>query len=68
MSIEIVVNGDARTVDPGTTVAGLLRELGLDPARLAIELDKRIVRRAQWERTVLANGSRLEIVQFVGGG
>ena len=68
MSIEIVVNGDVREVVAGMTVAGLLRELGLDPARVAVELDRRIVRKAQWDETVLAGGARLEIVQFVGGG
>ena len=40
----------------------------LDPERLAIELDRRIVKRAQWNNTVLPAGAILEIVQFVGGG
>ncbi len=68
MSIEIVVNGDPREVAQGLTVAGLVRELDLDPARVAVELDRRIVRKAQWDDTVLSSGARLEIVQFVGGG
>ena len=68
MSIEIVVNGEVREVPQGLTVAGLLQSLDLDPARVAVELDRRIVRKTQWEDTVLAGGARLEIVQFVGGG
>ena len=67
-SISIVVNGEERTVPQGDTIAGLVGSLGLDPERLAIELNRRIVKRAQWPATVLAAGSQLEIVQFVGGG
>ena len=66
--ISIVVNGDGRTVRSGETISGLIGALGLDPERLAVELDRRIVKRADWSSTVLANGSQLEIVQFVGGG
>lgn len=67
-SISIVVNGEHRTVPRGDTIAGLIRSLGLDPERLAVELNRRIVKRAEWSSTVLAAGSQLEIVQFVGGG
>jgi thiamine biosynthesis protein ThiS len=68
MSIQIVVNGEPRAVDGGLTLARLLLDLGLDPARVAVELDRRIVRRAEWEETAVSDGARLEIVQFVGGG
>jgi thiamine biosynthesis protein ThiS len=68
MSIEIVVNGEGRSVAPDLNVATLLGELGLDPARVAVELDRRIVRRSQWEETPVLAGAKLEIVQFVGGG
>jgi len=66
--IGIVVNGDAREVRQGETIAGLVHTLGLDPERLAVELDRRIVKRAQWSSTPLAAGAQVEIVQFVGGG
>lgn len=65
---EIVVNGDRRLVDPGVTVAGIVELLGLPADRVAVELDRRIVRRPDWEGTRLASGSQLEIVHFVGGG
>jgi len=68
MGIQIVVNGEPKSVAEGLTVMGLLRLLELDPARVAVELDRRIVKPAMWEDTVLAEGARLEIVQFVGGG
>jgi thiamine biosynthesis protein ThiS len=66
--LSIVVNGAERPVFAGQTIAGLLAELGLDPARVAIELDRRIVKRPEWDSLALAAGARLEIVQFVGGG
>ena len=66
--IEILVNGEARTVSSGQTILGLLRELKLEPARVAVELDRRIVKQPHWRGTVLAPGARVEIVQFVGGG
>ena len=68
MFIEIVVNGETKPIAEGLTLAGLLRQLELDPARVAVELDRRIVRKAEWDTTTLAGGARLEIVQFVGGG
>ncbi len=67
-AFRIVVNGENREVRSGQTIAGLVRTLELDPERLAIELDRRIVKRAAWASTVLPDGARLEIVQFVGGG
>lgn len=67
-TIEIMVNGEAREVPHGLTVLGLLNSLGLDPGRVAVELDRRIVRQPEWPHTLLRTGSNLEIVQFVGGG
>ena len=66
--LTIVVNGAERPVFAGRTLAGLLQDLGLDPARVAIELDRRIVKRQDWETLQLTAGARIEIVQFVGGG
>lgn len=64
----VVVNGDPREVHAGETIADLVRDLQLDPERLAVELDRRIVKRAQWASTPLVAGAQIEIVQFVGGG
>ena len=65
---QIVVNGESQTVPPGETVLGLLHSLNLDPARVAVELDRRILKKPLWAETALQDGSSLEIVQFVGGG
>ena len=63
-----MVNGERRTASEGQTILGLLRELQLDPARVAVELDRRIVKQPHWDETGSPPGARLEIVQFVGGG
>jgi thiamine biosynthesis protein ThiS len=64
----ITVNGENRPAKPGTTVADLLRELGLDSARVAIERNLEILPRPKWTETTVEPGDRYEIVQFVGGG
>jgi sulfur carrier protein len=66
--LHIVVNGEERAVSEGTTVAGLLADLGLARQHVAVEANREIVPRAQHELRMLATGDRLEIVTFVGGG
>ena len=68
MQIEIVLNGEQRSAPEGETVLGLLQQLDIDPARVAIELDRRILKAPLWAETVLRPGAEIEIVQFVGGG
>jgi thiamine biosynthesis protein ThiS len=68
MPIEIVINGERHTTTEGQTVLGLLHQLQLEPARVAVELDRRIVRQPAWSQTVVQEGAQIEIVQFVGGG
>ena len=66
--MRILVNGEEREVAAGTSVAELVRELGLASERVAIERNGRIVRRAEHGRTVLEEGDRVEVVTLVGGG
>jgi len=68
MPIEIVLNGEARSAREGETVLGLLEQLQIDPERVAIELDRRILKRPLWADTALRPGAEIEIVHFVGGG
>jgi thiamine biosynthesis protein ThiS len=68
IAIAITVNGEARAAKPGATVTDLLRELGLDSGRVAIERNLEILPRPQWPDTRVTVGDRYEIVQFVGGG
>jgi sulfur carrier protein len=67
-SVEITLNGAARRLPPEQTLLELLGELALDPAQVAIEMDRRIVKRDEWASLRPAAGARIEIVQFVGGG
>jgi thiamine biosynthesis protein ThiS len=64
----ISVNGETRAALPGATVIDLLRELGLDSGRVAIERNLEILPRQKWTETQVVPGDRYEIVQFVGGG
>jgi thiazole synthase len=66
--LEIVVNGTARSARPGATLASLLSELGVAPERVAVERNLDIVARERFPETSLAEGDRIEIIQFVGGG
>ena len=67
-TITITVNGETRAANPGATVTDLLRELGLEAGRVAIERNLEILPRPQWQETRIEAGDRYEIVQFVGGG
>ena len=64
----IIVNDRERTVLRGTSVAGLLQELGLPSKFLAVELNRRVVPRADHQTTILLDGDRVEVVTLVGGG
>jgi thiamine biosynthesis protein ThiS len=64
----IKLNGAARTVKVGTSVAALLGELGLEAGRVAVERNHDVVPRKDYDRTLLAAGDQLEVVGFVGGG
>jgi thiamine biosynthesis protein ThiS len=68
MPISIVVNGESQTAPEGQTILGLLQQLKIDPERVAVELDRRIVKQPCWGETTLDAGAQIEIVQFVGGG
>ncbi len=67
-TIEIVVNGEPRRVPQGLDVVQLLEHLAIDASRVAVELNRSIVHKAQWSGTPVNDGARLEIVCFVGGG
>jgi len=66
--MKIQINGDARDFPDSLSLAALLERLGMKADRVAVELNREIVPRAQWAQTAIRDGDRLEIVQFVGGG
>lgn len=66
--MNIVVNGQSREIEPGTTLARLLAALEMQPRYLAVERNFELVPRARHAECVLADGDTLEIVTLVGGG
>ena len=66
--MEILINGENREVPSPINVRELLRLLELKEDRVAVELNREIVRREKWAQIPLREQYRLEIVQFVGGG
>ncbi|WP_308517577.1 sulfur carrier protein ThiS [Sphingomonas flavescens] len=67
-SIGIQLNGEPRRVSAGTTIAGMLGELGLDPRKVAVERNREIVPRGTFDEVQVSEGDAYEIVHFVGGG
>ena len=66
--IPITVNGVVTSVPAGLNILQLLVHLNVDAARVAVELNKAIVRKREWSGTPVEAGASLEIVTFVGGG
>lgn len=68
--MKLQINGEERTFDspPPFTLAALVESLGMKSDRVAIELNRDIVPRDRWAQTMLAEGDKLELVHFVGGG
>ena len=67
-TIEIVLNGAPKRVPAGFRIPQLLEYLEIDPSRVAIELNRAIVRKPEWEASEVREGAEVEIVWFVGGG
>lgn len=66
--MKITVNGAAKELPDALPLAALLEMLALEPGRVAVELNRRIVRKADWPSTVLRPDDSVEVVTFVGGG
>ena len=67
-TLDLTLNGDPRRVAAGMTIAGLLADLGLDAAKVAVERNRVIVPRSTFAQQALAADDQLEVVHFVGGG
>lgn len=66
--MRVQVNGEIREVPDELTLGQLVSQLSLAPERVAIELNREVVRRAVWPETQVREGDQVEIVHFVGGG
>jgi thiamine biosynthesis protein ThiS len=67
-TITLEINGETRTMPSVSNVREMLEQLGIPQTRVAVEVNRKIIRRGEWESTPIANLDRVEIVQFVGGG
>lgn len=67
-SLSIRINGEHRRVNGGLSVAAMVSELGLDPARVAVERNLEVVPRSLLGQVQVEDGDDYEIVHFVGGG
>jgi len=66
--MDITVNGEEKRFEGEVSVAGLLTALALEPKKIAVERNLEIVPKSLYGETELADGDKIEIVQFVGGG
>jgi len=66
--MKLYVNGEEREVGGALSLAELIAQLELPVARIAVELNREVVRRSDWSGTTLHEEDRIEIVHFVGGG
>jgi thiazole synthase/sulfur carrier protein len=67
-AMKVWVNGEERGFDAGGDVQALIAALGLDARKVAVERNLQIVPRSTYASTSLAEGDRIEIVHFIGGG
>ena len=67
-SLGVRVNGEHRRLPGGVSIAEMLNEIGIDPAKVAVERNLEIVPRSTFEQVCVEDGDDYEIVHFVGGG
>ena len=66
--MRVTINGDPQTLSDGVTIADVVTHLGLNLRRIAVEVNREIIAREQYNARSLAEGDEVEIVHFVGGG
>jgi sulfur carrier protein len=64
----LTINGEVRAIGELSSLAALVTSLGLDPRKVAVERNLEIVPRSAYADTPIADGDRIEIVHFIGGG
>lgn len=66
--IEIQLNGKPYSLSEGVNIDSLLEELSIPKGKVAIELNKKVLHKENYTKTVLKNNDQVEIVTFIGGG
>ena len=64
----MVINGETREVPEGVRLDHLLELFSLPAKRVAVEVNKTVVRKTDWPVIEVSDGDRIEVVHFVGGG
>ncbi len=67
-TVTVMVNDETRALPDGATVADLVARLGLGARRIAVEVNRMVVPRAEYPNTTLRDGDAVEVIHFVGGG
>lgn len=66
--MNLIVNGEDRTLPEGSTVSDLMESLALEPRGVAVAVNREVVSRSQWQKFELSEGQRIEILRAVQGG
>lgn len=66
--MKLKINGTETEIKDGLSVAGLLQHLKIEPGRVAVEVNLKIIKKSDYEKHALNDGDAVEIVNFVGGG
>jgi thiamine biosynthesis protein ThiS len=66
--MQITINGEKKEISNELNLSELLKRFSMPQQRIAIELNKEVVRKKDWENIKLSDGDKLEVIHFVGGG
>ena len=66
--MKVLINGEIKEISGELNLSDLLKHFSLPSERIAIELNKEVVRKKDWENIKIADGDKLEVIHFVGGG
>ena len=66
--MNVLINGEIREVPESVNLSALLELFSLPSQRVAVELNRSVVRKADWETVILSEGDKIEVIHFVGGG
>ena len=66
--MRVYINGESREAQGNPSLADLITQLDLPASRIAVELNREVVRRGDWGETMMHDDDRIEVVHFVGGG
>lgn len=66
--MKVFINGETKEIAKQVNLLELLKEFSLPQERIAIELNKEVVRKKDWENITVSDADKIEIVHFVGGG